>query len=248
MEKTLLTRKEFEEKRIALAEKMVTTTSLQEDAFDLMHRADEYMWLHQSNFMGEPILNTAQDIMAAQEIIYKTKPKYIIEVGVAWAGMLLFYSTLMEILGGEKIIAIDIYIPDDLKERINAHEKLASRIEWIKGSSYSEEVLEQVRDIVGDCKDVMIHLDSNHTHDHVLNELKAYESFVGKDNYLICGDTIIDKFPAEVSRKREWGPGNSPMSALHEFMKGNDSFERDLEIENKLLFTCHPEGYLKRVK
>ena len=179
-------------------------------ALDLMHRADHHMWLHQSNWMGEPILNTAQDILALQEIIFKTRPKYIMEVGVAWGGILLFYSTLMEILGGEKTLA-------------------------------------QVKEIVGDCKDNLVVLDSHHTHDYVLNELRSYEQFVGKGNYMICGDTVIEKLPAEVVRKREWGHGNNPMIALHAFLKENHCFESDQELENKLLLSCHPENYLRRV-
>ena len=156
MKRKMLTREEFERKRNECAHAMATKTNLQEDAFKIMHEADEFMWLHQSNFLGEPILNTAQDILAAQEIIFNTRPKFIIEAGVAWAGMLLFYSTLMEVLGGEKIIAIDINIPEDLIARINKHERLAERIHWIKGSSSSEEVIHRVQDIVGDCKDVMV--------------------------------------------------------------------------------------------
>lgn len=246
MTKKMLTRAEFEEKRNKGATDMAADVGLNKMALELLNRADHHMWIHQNNWMGEPILNTAQDIMAMQEIIYKSRPKYIIEVGVAWGGMLLFYSSLMEVLGGEKIIAIDIYIPDDLKERINAHKQLAGRIEWINGSSTASETLAKVKEIVGDSKDNMVVLDSHHSHDHVLNELKAYEQLVGKDHYMVCGDTVIENLPEVVSRERDWGHGNSPMTALHEFLSKNDQFERDVLIENKLLLSCHPEGYLRR--
>ena len=94
----------------------------------------------------------------------------------------------------------------------------------------------------------MILLDSYHTHDHVLKELKLYQQFVGKDNYLICGDTIVEHIPEQKHRPREWGPGNNPKTALIEFLKTNDRFAIDEKLENKLLFTCNPGGYLKAIR
>jgi len=248
MKKKMLGRQEFEELRIKSASDMAARSELREQALDLMYKANHNMWIHQENWMGEPILNTAQDIMAMQEIIYRTRPKYIIEVGVAWAGMLLFYATLMEILGGEKIIAVDIYIPDELKERINAHQRLAHRIEWISASSIEGETINKIKNIVGSSKENLVVLDSHHTHNHVLTELRLYEQFVGKNQYMICGDTIVEDWPKEATRDREWGHGNNPKTALHEFLKENQCFERDVQLENKLLLSCHPEGYLRRVK
>lgn len=176
---------------------MAASQTLRGEALDLMSRADSYMWLHQNNWFGEPLLNVAQDIVAMQEVIFKSRPQYIVEVGVAWAGSLLFYSTLMEVLGGDKIIAIDIFIPDDLKQRIARHEKLAGRVEWIEASSTDPATLDRVREIVGDSKQVMVALDCDHTHDHVLRELQMYNGLVGKDQYLICGDTVVEFFPNE---------------------------------------------------
>ena len=248
MTKAMLTREEFEVLRRQKAAEMHADVALAQKAIDLIHHADGYMWLHQANWMGEPMLNTPQDVLALQEIIFQTRPKYIIEVGVCWAGSLLFYSTLMEVLGGEKIIGIDIYVPDELKERIASHEHLSKRIEWIVGSSIDKSTIDQVKAIVGDCKDVLVVLDSHHTHAHVLEELRAYQQFVGIGKYLICGDTIVERLPAEVARGREWGRGNNPMTALHAFLGENNDFERDSVIENKLLLTCHPEGYLRRIK
>lgn len=227
---------------------MAQQETLRKDSQKLMYEASKYHWFHQSNWFGEPCINVAQDILAMQEIIFKTRPKYIIEVGVAWAGMLLFYATLMEVLGGEKIIAIDIFIPDDLKERISQHEKLASRIEWINGSSTDPETVAKIEKIVGGCRENLVVLDSDHTHDHVLKELRMYEKFVGDGQYMVCCDTIVEALPEEYSADRSWGKGDNPMTALQEFLLETDEFICDRSLENKLLLTSHPAGYLRRGK
>jgi cephalosporin hydroxylase len=186
-----------------------------------------------------------QDMFALQEIIFKTRPRFIIEVGVAWGGSLLFYSTLMEALGGQQIIGIDVYIPDDLRERIGAFGKLSERIAWINGSSIEATTISAVKSIIGDCREVLVFLDSNHTHDHVLSELRLYSPLVGKGSYLVCGDTILENLPEQKHRPRSWGKGNNPKTALEQFLGENDRFIVDQELENRLLFSCNPGGYLK---
>jgi cephalosporin hydroxylase len=225
---------------------MAADQDLQREALDVLAKADRYNWIHQTTWMGEPILNLPQDMFALQEIIFKTKPEFIIEVGIAWGGSLLFYSTLMEVLGGKKIIGIDIFIPDDLRERINALGNISEKIIWLNGSSTEETIVEQVKEIIGNSKKVLVILDSNHTHDHVLTELTIYSKFVGKGYYIVCCDTVIDKMPEQKHRPRLWGPGNNPKTAVREFLRENPSFEIDRQIENKLLFTCNPGGYLVR--
>jgi cephalosporin hydroxylase len=239
------TREEFEELRVEWAEEMADDPALRQKSLEVLTDADRYNWIHQTTWFGEPLLQVPQDMFALQEIIFKTRPRFIIEVGVAWGGSLLFYSTLMEVLGGERIIAIDIYIPDDLKQRINAFEKLADRITWINGSSIERATLDQVKAILGGSRDVLIILDSNHTHEHVLEELRLYSPLVDKGKYLVCGDTVVEYMPEQTHRPRPWGPGNNPKTALDAFLKENKRFEVDKRIENKLLFTCNPGGYLE---
>jgi cephalosporin hydroxylase len=246
--KKIVTREEFKDELSEHAKKMAADTELQRDALDVLARADHHKWVHQTTWLGEPILNIPHDMLALQEIIYRTRPDYIIEVGVAWGGALLFYSTLMEVLGGKKIVGIDIFVPDDLEERIGSYGTLSERIEWVVGSSIEEETVRKVQEIIGPSKSTMIFLDSNHTHQHVLKELEIYSRFVGKGCYLICGDTIVEDIPEQKHRPREWGPGNSPKTALKEFLATNDRFEVDKALENKLLFTCNPGGYLQAVK
>jgi cephalosporin hydroxylase len=242
----MYTREEFEQMRSDCAGKMAKDEKLKKQANEMLVAADKFNWIHQTNWFGEPILQLPQDMFALQEIIFRTRPKYIIEVGVAWAGSLLFYSTILKALGGGKIIGIDIYIPEDLKARIAKFGSLTSDIELITGSSIDEKVFQKVRETVGDSGEVLVVLDSNHTHEHVLQELQMYSKLVGKGYYLICGDTIVEDIPPQTHRPRPWGPGNSPKTALFEFLKNNDQFENDTAIENKLLLTCNPAGFLVR--
>ena len=243
-DKKLYTREEFELFRKEQASLMAQDRKLSREALDVLVQSDHYNWIHQTNWFGEPILNLPQDMFALQEIIFQTRPKFIIEIGVAWGGTLLFYSTLMEALGGERIIGVDTFIPDDLKERLASLGKLFERLTLITGSSIEKDTFAQIKDIVGDCRQTMIVLDSYHTHDHVLKELELYSPLVGKGHYLVCGDTILEDIPEQKHRSRPWGPGNNPKTALRQFLDENDRFEVDKNIENKLLFTCNLGGYL----
>ena len=241
----MYTRKEFEENRIHWATEMAADVNLRKDALEVLVKADRYNWIHQTNWFGEPILQFPQDMFAIQEILFRTRPRYVIEVGVAWGGSLLFYSTIMQVLGGERIIGIDTFVPDDLKKRIGAFGPISDRISWINGSSIDEATVAQVRQILGKSKEAVVILDSSHTHEHVLAELRLYSPFVGKGQYLICGDTIVESLPPQTHRPRPWGPGNNPKTALDEFLRENSRFEIDKALENKLLFTCNPGGYLR---
>ncbi len=246
--KKIISRSELSEELLGFGEKMAKDEPLKKDALKMLAKADEYNWIHQTSWFGEPILNLPQDMFALQDIIFRTRPDYIIEVGVAWGGSLLFYSTLMEILGGKKIIGIDVYVPDDLLTRINSFKMLSNRIEWIIGSSIEQKTIEKVKKILRNSKNTMIVLDSDHTHKHVLKELKLYSEFVGLGKYLICGDTIVNDIPEQKHRPRKWGPKDNPKTALDEFFRQNDRFEIDTNLENKLLLTCNPNGYLVAIK
>lgn len=244
----ILSREEFRDLQRESAEKMAADSKLADDSRDVLLRADEHRWIHQGEWFGEPVLNLPQDMFALQEIIFRTRPEFIIEIGVAWGGSLLFYSTLLEVLGGGEIIGVDIFMPDDLKERLSSHGKLSERIHLLNESSIESETIDKIEAITGGSRKTLIVLDSNHTHEHVLEELKLYSPLVANGYYLICGDTIVEEFPEKTLRERPWGPGNNPKTALIEFMAENDRFEVDRNIENKLLFSCNPGGYLRCVK
>lgn len=246
----MYTKKQFEKFLLESGKKMSEDNGLNKKASDLLIEAAEYNWIHQSKWFGEPILNPAQDIMARQEIIFETKPDYIVEIGVAWGGSLLFYSTLMTILGGKKIIGIDKFIPQDLIKRLRKNKRLSKRIILINGGSTEVETLKKVEQIIGKNRKLLIILDSNHTHEHVLKELQLYSPLIGKGYYIVCDDTFVEniKVPSKINKDRPWGLGNNPETARREFLKENKRFEVDKILQNKLLISCNPNGYLKCVK
>ena len=247
-EKTIITKDEFLQINERAAHEMSLDKGLQSKALEVLVEADRHRWIHQTTWFGEPLLNLPQDMFAIQEIIWRTKPEFIIEVGVAWGGGMLFEASLLEILGGQKVIGIDIFIPPDLRQRLSNHGKLSERLVLIEGSSTSADTLAQVRTLLGGSRKVLAILDSYHTHEHVLNELRSYASFIEKGQYLICGDTVVEHIPPQLHRPRPWGPGNNPATAVRQFLSESDRFVVDETIDGRLLFSCHPGGYLKAVK
>jgi len=158
---------------------------------------------------------------------------------------LLFYSSLMQLLGGDRVIGVDIYVPDDLRVRLGTHGPISDRIALLQGSSVGEDMVQRIKEITGSSRDVMVIFDSHHSHDHVLQELRLYAPLVGKGHYLVCSDTVIEYQPPADYRPRPWGKGNNPKTALDEFLRENDRFVIDRDIDDKLLFTCIPGGFLK---
>jgi cephalosporin hydroxylase len=200
-------------------------------------------------WMGRPIIAYPQDMIAMQEIIWEVQPDLIIETGVAHGGSIVYYASLLELIGNNgMVVGIDIDIRTYNRELIESH-PMFKRIKLIEGSSISKKVIEQVKEVASSRKNIMVCLDSNHTHDHVLEELKLFSPFISKGSYCIVFDTAIEDMPADYDWGiRPWGKGNNPKTAVCEFLKTNDDFIIDKNIENKLLITVAPDGYLKRVK
>ena len=247
MSKPILTRDEFEKLRLTSAAEMCGNHALRQKALEVKIQAGhEYYWVHQTNWMGEPCLQLPHDMFALQECIYQCRPDYIVECGVAWGGTLLFYASLLKLLGGKKVIGVDIFIPDDLRTRLEAKVPFPGAIELIAGSSVEAATASKVEAITGRGGRTMVILDSHHTHDHVLQELRFYAPLVGPGSYLICGDTIIEFQPPADKRPRPWGKGNNPATALQAFRQECTDFEVDTAIENKLLLSNMPGGYLRR--
>ncbi len=247
-EKTIITKEEFFKLNEKSAREMSLDSKLQSKALEVLVDADRHRWIHQATWFGEPLLNLPQDMFALQEIVWRTRPEFIIEVGVAWGGGLLFEASLLELLGGKKVIGIDVFIPPDLHERLANHGKLSERFVLIEGSSTSPDTLSRVKGLLGGSGKVLVILDSNHTHEHVLNELRCYAPLVEKGQYLVCGDTIVEYMPPKSNVARPWGPGNNPATAVKQFLSETDRFVVDERIDRRLLFSCHPGGYLKAVK
>ncbi len=231
-----------------LIDAMGNDEQLKNMAVDFLYRIAGYRYSHNFSWLGRPIIQIPQDIIAVQEIIWQVKPDLIIETGIAHGGSLIFYASMLELLGGEgEVLGIDIDIREHNRVEIENH-PMFKRITMIQGSSIDEDIVQQAYDFAGDKKHILVALDSNHTHNHVLTELQLYSPLVTKGSYLLVFDTIIEDMPEGFFPDRPWDKGNNPKTAVWEFLKTNDRFEIDREIENKLLITVAPDGYLKCVK
>ncbi|MBI5569400.1 MAG: cephalosporin hydroxylase family protein [Desulfomonile tiedjei] len=207
-----------------------------------------YKYSYNFTWFGRPIIQCPQDIVAMQEIIWNVKPDLIVETGIAHGGSLVFYASLLEAIGGAgEVVGVDIEIRDHNRKAIETH-SMAKRIRMIEGSSVADRAVEQVYEAAAGKERVLVALDSNHTHEHVLKELTLYSPLVTEGSYLVVFDTIIEDLPDGLFPDRPWSKGNNPKTAVREFLKTNDRFAVDRDLETKLLFTVAPEGYLKCIK
>lgn len=215
--------------------------------------AAHHNYIYNFTWMGRPIIQLPQDVFAMQELIWAIKPDLIIETGIAHGGSIIFSASMLELnaAGGgpaeAEVLGIDIDIRAHNREAIEAH-PMFKRISMIQGSSIAPEVIAEVRARAAGSQRVMVFLDSNHTHEHVLAELNAYAPLTSLGSYCVVFDTAIEEVPAAMSADRPWGPGNNPMTAVHAFLKTTDRFEIDRDISNKILITVAPDGYLKCIR
>ncbi|MFA0823884.1 MAG: cephalosporin hydroxylase family protein [Methanomethylovorans sp.] len=238
---------DFEKECINRVNSYPTNEDLQEAAASFMNNTINAKYSYNFSWMGRPIIQYPQDILAMQEIIWNIKPDLIIETGIAHGGSLIFYASMLELLGENGlVIGIDIDIRKHNRVEIEKH-PMFKRIKMIEGSSIHEAIVEKLR-MVAEGKKVLVCLDSNHTHEHVLRELELYAPLVSVGSYCVVFDTIVEDMPTGSYPDRPWDKGNNPKTAVYEFLKKNDNFEIDKNIENKLLITVAPEGYLRRVK
>lgn len=212
-------------------------------------------------WLSRPIIQYPQDIVATQELIWKVKPDLIIETGIAHGGSLILSASILALLEyndaskngtfldpqkpKRKVIGVDIDIRKHNLDALNKH-SMRNRLELIEGSSIDPKIISKVYEISKKYNRIMVFLDSNHTHIHVLEELKAYANLVTPGSYCIVFDTVIDDLSDISTNNRPWGVGNSPKTAVCEFIETNSDFVIDLSIQNKLLITVAPNGYLKR--
>lgn len=198
-------------------------------------------------WMGRPIIQYPQDMIAMQEIIWEVKPDLIIETGIAHGGSIIYYASILELIGKGEVLGIDIDIREHNREEIEKH-PMSKRINMIQGSAISGDIIEQIKPYTEGKKTVMVCLDSNHTHAHVLNELQLYSQFVTVGSYLVAFDTIVEDLPKDLYGNRPWSVGDNPKTAVFEFLKSNNDFVINKDIDNKILISVAPDGYLKRVK
>jgi cephalosporin hydroxylase len=229
---------------------------------NFMLASTEPKYSYNFSWQGRPIIQYPQDMVAMQELIWSIKPDLIIETGIAHGGSLIFSASMLALLdmcdaietdttldpknSKRKVLGIDIDIRAQNRAAIEAH-PMASRIQMIQGSSIAPEIIEQVRSVAANYSRVLVYLDSNHTHDHVLAELQAYAPLTSKGSYCVVFDTIVEDIPKDMFPDRSWGPGDNPKTAVWEYLKTHPEFEIDKSIQHKLLITVAPDGYLKRL-
>lgn len=225
--------------------------------------------------LGRPIIQYPQDMVALQEIIWAVKPDLIVETGIAHGGSLILSASMLALLdycdaveaGGvldprstrRRVLGIDIDIRAHNRAAIEAH-PMAHRIDLIQGSSVAPEVVARVHEAAKRHERILVILDSNHTHEHVLRELEAYAPLTSVGSYCIVFDTVIEDLPDSMFPDRPWSKGDNPKTAVMEYLRilategrpGADdaplTLEFDKDIENKLLITVAPDGYLRRIK
>ena len=238
----------FVEERAQRVSNNKNNESLQEAAVAFNVESNRAQYSYNFSWMGRPIIQYPQDMIAMQEIIWEIKPDYIIETGIAHGGSLIYYASLLELIGHGEVIGIDIDIREHNRKEIEAH-PMMKRIKMLQGSSIDKTNVEEIKNLVGDNKKIIVCLDSNHTHEHVMSELELYSPFVSLGSYIIVFDTIVEDLPeGYFSQKRPWGISNNPKTAVQQFLKENDNFVVDEQIDNKLLISVAPQGYLKRIK
>jgi len=239
--------KDFENNNKKFIKLMGKDTSLKKLTRSWFLKSSKFEYSYHFNWLGRPIIQFPQDIIAIQEIIWNVKPDLIIETGIAHGGSLIFSASILELIGHGEVLGIDIEIRPHNRKAIEEH-FLSKRIKMIEGSSIEKETISKVEKTVQGKKKILVILDSNHTHEHVIAELQHYSKFVNKDSYLIVLDTIIEDMPQNFFKDRPWNKGNNPKTAVHEFLKKNQRFKIDKEIDTKLLITVAPDGYLKCIK
>lgn len=240
--------KSFEEEKMKYINLLANDKKLREDSVAWLSNVSKHKYSYNFSWLGRPIIQFPQDIIAMQEIIWQIKPQLIIETGIAHGGSLIFYASMLKLLENDGLVlGIDIDIRQHNKVEVENH-PMSKYIYMLEGSSTDKDIVAQVFKLARKKKPILVILDSLHTHDHVLAELNAYSPLVTKDSYLVVFDTVVEDMPENFFQDRPWGKGNNPKTAVWEFLKRNDRFEIDKDIESKLLITVAPDGYLKCIK
>jgi cephalosporin hydroxylase len=233
-------------KELDLIVAMGNDAAVVQTATDFIEKTAPYRYSYNFTWLGRPIIQYPQDVVAMQEIVYKTRPTLVVETGIAHGGSLILSASILELIGEGRVLGIDIDIREHNRLEIEKH-AMSKRISTIQGSSVDPEIVAKVKQMAQGEPRVMVVLDSNHTHEHVLAELHAYAGLVTPGCYLIVCDTIVADMPAHFFPDRPWGKTNNPTTALQAFMAEGGGFELDPEYANKLLISSSARGYLRRV-
>ena len=241
----------FESEKIERIAEMGNNERLKSTAHEFIKASVLPKYSYNFNWLGRPIIQYPQDIVAMQEIIWEIQPDLIIETGIAHGGSLIFSASMLELIASctgkqGSVLGIDIDIRPHNRAAIEAH-PMYKRISMIQGSSIAPEIIAQVVAKARTKDKVLVFLDSNHTHAHVLAELQAYAPLTSIGSYCVVFDTFLEELPAELAGDRPWGPGNNPKTAVMEYLKHHPEFTINKSIDHKLLISVAPDGYLKRI-
>jgi cephalosporin hydroxylase len=243
-------RQDFERQRKSWCIQLGEDRELFAKSADLVADAEKHQYSYLWSWLGVPIIQMPPDVLAMQEVIWQTKPDVIVETGVARGGSVIFSASLLSLIGKGKVIGVDVDIRAHNRDTIEKHPQ-ASRITLIQGSSIASETVDRVKAEIPAGATVMVVLDSDHSRDHVLAELRAYAPLVSVRHYLICADTVLGFLTPEQTprnRSKVWYPGDEPLSALRTFLAEDDRFEADTEINGKLIVASSPGGYVRRMR
>lgn len=254
---------EFQKEVAVRISEMPKIVELSNAAKAFLEASVQHKYSYNFSWQGRPIIQYPQDMVAMQELIWRIKPDLVIETGIAHGGSLIFSASMLAMLdmvdaiesGGtinpkeskRKVLGIDIDIRPHNRAAIEAH-PMSSRIQMIQGSSIAQDVIDRVTEIARGYRRILVCLDSNHTHSHVLAELEAYAPLATLDSYCVVFDTVVEDLPSDMFKDRPWEPGNNPKTAVWKYMENHPEFEIDRSIQNQLLVTVAPDGYLKKVK
>jgi cephalosporin hydroxylase len=237
--------------------------ALKSAAHNFMVASTKPKYSYNFSFLGRPIIQYPQDMVAVQELIWNVRPNLIIETGIAHGGSLVMSAAMLAMMdmcdaieagtsfdpaaSRRKVLGIDVDIRSHNRKAIDEH-PMRSRIEMIEGSSTDPNIVSQVQGFAKDYETILVFLDSNHTHDHVLEELRAYAPMTSKGSYCVVFDTIIEDLGEVMYPDRPWGPGDNPKTAVNAYVKENSDFEIDRKIDLQILISVAPNGFLRRLK
>ncbi|WP_442597266.1 cephalosporin hydroxylase family protein [Parapusillimonas sp. JC17] len=209
-------------------------------------KALERKYMNNFSWLGRPMIQLPTDAIAMQEIIWAVKPDLIVETGIAHGGSVILSASMLQLLGHGEVVGIDIDIRPHNRTAIESH-PMAHRISLLQGSSIDTNIVAQVHALAKG-KRTLVFLDSNHTHEHVLAELNAYAGLVSPGSYCVVFDTFVEDMPdGHIWEDRPWAKGNNPKTAVWEWLKFHPEFQIDKSIEDKLLVTSAPDGFLRRI-
>ena len=238
-------REKFEVEKAVEIQNALKDSELIRKGRDFIIHSDRYKYGYYWTWMGLPIIQMPEDIVLTQEIMWETKPDYVIEAGIAWGGSLALYASFQELQGFGKVIGIDVTIPNHNKQAI-LNTPVSHRITLVEGSSSDPDIFREISSQIPKGSNILLVLDSNHTHDHVLAELKLWSPLLQKGNYIIVSDTIVEFIPEQSHRVRPWGHGNNPMTAVQEFLQIDNRFSSNNHYSERAFTSFNPSGYLVR--